>query len=67
MLNYIHPLDRDHYIDVVDGLLSGKNFMKNFPIIRPDDEMQWIDTKTFPINNQQGEFYRFAGIAENIT
>ncbi|WP_334311375.1 PAS domain S-box protein [Nodularia sphaerocarpa] len=67
LLDSIHPLDRDHYIDVVDGLLSVQNFTAEFPIVRPSGEVRWICAKTFPVNHEKGELYRFAGIAEDMT
>lgn len=67
LLDSIRPSDRDHYINIVDGLLSGQNFTGEFPIHRPSGELRWICAKTFPVNNEQGELYRFAGIAEDIT
>ncbi|MBE9200237.1 MULTISPECIES: PAS domain S-box protein [unclassified Nodularia (in: cyanobacteria)] len=67
LLDSIHPLDRDHYRGILDGLLSGQNFTAEFPIVRTSGEMRWISAKTFPVNNEKGELYRFAGIAEDIT
>jgi PAS domain S-box-containing protein len=67
LLNSIHPLQCDRYIDVIDSLFSGENFTGEFPIVRPNGEVRWICVKTFPVNNDKGEVYRFAGIAEDIT
>ncbi|WP_414548215.1 PAS domain S-box protein [Anabaena sp. CCY 0017] len=67
LLDSIHPLDRDRYTDVLDNLLSGNHITVEFRIVRPSAEVRWISAKTFPVNNEKGELYRFAGIAEDIT
>jgi PAS domain S-box-containing protein len=67
LLDSIPSLERDRYIDVIDSLFSGENFTGEFPIVRPSGEVRWICVKTFAVNNEKGELYRFAGIAEDIT
>ncbi|GAX37941.1 PAS domain S-box protein [Nodularia sp. NIES-3585] len=67
LLDSNHPLDRHGCIGVLDNLLLGKNLNVEFRILRSSGEVRWICAKTFPVNNQKGELYRFAGIAEDIT
>lgn len=67
LLDSIHPLDRDRYMAALDNLLVGKHSHIEFRIVRPCGEVRWICAKTFPVNNEQGEVYRFAGIAEDVT
>lgn len=38
-----------------------------YRIIRPDGAIRWIRDRAFPVRNAQGEIYRIAGIAEDIT
>ena len=38
-----------------------------YRIVRPDGAVRWIRDRAFPVRNQQGEVYRIAGIAEDIT
>ncbi|MCG8057417.1 MAG: PAS domain S-box protein [Candidatus Thiodiazotropha endolucinida] len=38
-----------------------------YRVYRPDGTMSWIEAKAFAIKNDQGECYRIAGIAEDIT
>ncbi|WP_190470878.1 PAS domain S-box protein [Aerosakkonema funiforme] len=40
---------------------------EEFRIVRSDGEIRWIWARTFPIRNEEGEIYRIAGIAEDIT
>jgi diguanylate cyclase (GGDEF)-like protein/PAS domain S-box-containing protein len=38
-----------------------------YRIVRPDGTMRWIRARAFPIHNEVGDAYRYAGIAEDIT
>ncbi|MBE9051442.1 PAS domain S-box protein [Nostocales cyanobacterium LEGE 11386] len=67
LLDSIHPLDRDRYVAALDNLLVSKYSYIEYRIVRPGGEVRWICAKTFPVNNEQGEVYRFAGIAEDVT
>ena len=42
-------------------------FIQEYRILKPDGEFRWIKSQSFPIQNQDGETYRVAGIAEDIT
>ncbi|QIR40680.1 PAS domain S-box protein [Tolypothrix sp. PCC 7910] len=66
-LDLIHPQDRDRIIAARENLLLGESFNAEYRIIRPDGELRWIASKTFPIKNEFGEIYRIVGIAEDIT
>ncbi len=65
-LDAIHPDDRDRMIAAIPKQLCGE-FDEEYRIIRPDDTIRWIRDRAFPIRNDQGEVYRIAGIAEDIT
>ncbi|HEY9658070.1 MAG TPA: PAS domain S-box protein, partial [Allocoleopsis sp.] len=64
--NAIHPLDRDRIVAAIPKQLRGE-YDEEYRIIRPDGEIRWIRDRAFPIKNSQGEVYRIAGIAEDIT
>ncbi|BAY88343.1 MULTISPECIES: PAS domain S-box protein [unclassified Tolypothrix] len=66
-LDSIHPQDRDRILAARENLLLGESFNGEYRIIRPDGELRWIASKTFPIKNEFGEIYRIVGIAEDIT
>jgi PAS domain S-box-containing protein len=48
------------------GDLSDPEFSE-YRIVRPDGSVRWIFARAFPVRNEQGEIYRIAGIAEDIT
>ena len=62
----IHPEDRDRVIALTPQQIeSGSD--EQYRIIRPNGEIRWIRDRAFPIRNGQGQVYRLAGIAEDIT
>jgi PAS domain S-box-containing protein len=48
------------------GDLSEPEFCE-YRIVRPDGSVRWVYARAFPVRNTQGEIYRIAGIAEDIT
>ena len=42
-------------------------FDHEYRVVRPDGTIRWIHDRGFPVRNEAGEVYRFAGIAEDIT
>ncbi len=65
-LDALYPLDRDRVVTAISKQISGE-YDEEYRIIRPDGEIRWIRDRAFPIKNEQGEVYRIAGIAEDIT
>jgi PAS domain S-box-containing protein len=64
----IHPSDREAVeAAFVPEKLARGEFDVEFRITKPDGSMRWIRDRGFPIFNEQGEVYRIAGIAEDIT
>ncbi|MHC5747283.1 MAG: PAS domain S-box protein [Nostoc sp.] len=66
-LDAVHPEDRDRVITEVSTIRQHCQGEIEFRIIRPDGEIRWISDRSFPIHNPQGEIYRIAGLAEDIT
>jgi PAS domain S-box-containing protein len=62
----IHPEDRGRVADLVQeqGL---QDWETEYRVVRPDQTVRWIRDRAFPIHDESGEVYRFAGIAEDIT
>ncbi len=63
----IHPDDRATIAAKYTNLWSSPHPEMEYRIVRPDGEIRWIHDRTFPIRNAQGEVYRIAGFAEDIT
>ncbi len=62
----IHPEDRPQILQSFAGeSLDGG--VHEYRILRPDNSMRWIRERVFPIKNADGQVYRLAGLAEDMT
>ncbi|GAB4182548.1 MAG: hypothetical protein Fur006_18530 [Coleofasciculaceae cyanobacterium] len=66
-LDAVHPEDRQQIINSWERLLRGETVESEYRVIRPDGSMVWVLDRTFPVWNSQGEIYRLAGIALDIS
>jgi PAS domain S-box-containing protein len=64
-LDSIHPEDLERVTTTVQSSENGYEI--EYRILRPDGAIRWIRDRSFPIRNEQGDIYRHAGIAEDIT
>lgn len=65
-LQFIYPDDRSRVHQQFSDQWTGE-YDCEYRILRPNGEIRWIRDRAFPIKNQQGDIYRIAGIAEDIT
>ncbi|MGC9526433.1 MAG: PAS domain S-box protein [Limnospira sp.] len=64
----VHPEDRERIAQAYLGQIQGPNpFDEEYRIIRPDGEIRWVEARVFPVKDESGNIYRFAGIIEDIT
>lgn len=68
-LEYIHPDDRARIRARVgdSNQYEEDAFNYEYRIVRPDGEVRWVRSRTFPVRDEMGRIYRRAGIAEDIT
>lgn len=66
-LESVFPEDRERVEAAYARQLQGEPTHEEYRIVRPNGEVRWIWDRSFPIANEAGEFYRVAGIAEDIT
>ena len=67
-LEAIHPEDRSRVTQTFEQhCQAGNLWEQEYRIIHPDGTVRWIWDRGFPVRNAQGEFYRIAGLAEDIT
>ncbi|MEE4197620.1 MAG: PAS domain-containing protein [Bacteroidales bacterium] len=66
---WIHPEDKEKIIQqkLKNNHLPQKTHLYQHRIIRPDGQVRWLWVRTFPVFNENGELYRRAGIASDIT
>ena len=63
----IHPEDRERVrIAVLEKQIHG-DYDEEYRIVRADGTVRWIRDRAFPVRNEEGEVYRIAGVAMDIT
>jgi len=63
----IYSEDREQACKIFAQAHRGVATDMEYRIVRPDGSLRWIRTRTFPVCNAEGKFYRVVGIAEDIT
>lgn len=63
----ILPEDREIIFSNLPQQQSGEVSTLEYRIMRPDGQIRWIGSRTFPIINEEGVLVRIAGIAEDIS
>ncbi len=66
-LDAVHPEDREVVLANLEKQSRGEFAEYEYRIIRPDGEVRWIETHVSPVRNEEGEIYRSAGSAQEIT
>jgi PAS domain S-box-containing protein len=66
-LEAVHPDDRERVAQAALTKQTRGEYHEVYRIVRPDGSVRWIEDRAFPVRNEKGEVYRFAGIAEDIT
>ena len=63
----VHPDDRDTVSrrSIIEQAAGG--YDAEYRIVRPDGAMRWIRDRAFPVRNAEGDVFRIAGIADDIT
>ncbi|MFB6344252.1 MAG: PAS domain S-box protein [bacterium] len=71
-LDIIHPEDKERVRDAIEtsrehDFQSPGEYEIEYRIKRPDGEVRWLHDRAYPVHDEQGNVYRVAGIAEDIT
>ncbi|HZR21016.1 MAG TPA: PAS domain S-box protein [Verrucomicrobiae bacterium] len=66
-LEPVHAQDRDRVLAALARQAQGEEYDTEYRILRPDGKERWIHDRSFRVRNDRGEFYRVAGLAEDIT
>ncbi len=66
-LQSIHPEDRLHIQAEFSNGQNAGGYDAEYRIVAPQGEIRWIHDRAFPIRDGQGDVFRIAGIAEDIT
>ena len=63
----VHPEDKEAVLNSLENTSHNSNTDKTYRIVKKDGSLRWIQDRTFPVTDTNGEVYRIAGIAEDIT
>jgi PAS domain S-box-containing protein len=63
----IHPEDRESTHKAFEEKAIAGQFDEEYRIILPNGSIRWVHDRCFPLRDEAGEIYRFAGIAEDIS
>jgi PAS domain S-box-containing protein len=63
----VHADDRENVQRILKMQAGGCHEPFEYRIVKPDGSIRWIRDRSFPIRNNEGEIYRIAGLAEDIT
>ncbi|WP_068817597.1 PAS domain S-box protein [Phormidesmis priestleyi] len=65
--DHIHPDDREWTYQAFQSKAAAGQFDEDYRIVLDDGRIRWVNDRCFPLYDQTGRLYRFAGIAEDIT
>ncbi|HEY9829532.1 MAG TPA: PAS domain S-box protein [Stenomitos sp.] len=66
-VNYLYPEDSELIARAFQNKAAVGHFDEEYRIVLPDGRIRWVRNRCFPLRDEAGEIYRFAGIAEDIT
>ncbi len=66
-LEAIHAEDRERVAGLARFKQATGEYDVEYRILRPDGSIRWIHDRAFPVKGADGQVYRIAGIAEDIT
>ncbi len=67
--DFMHPEDKKHLLAKynTNKFQTDEIFNEEYRIIRPDGEIRWISTRSFPIKSKERKTVKRVGICEDIT
>jgi diguanylate cyclase (GGDEF)-like protein/PAS domain S-box-containing protein len=69
-IDALHPDDRAAVLGYLADKQAGNLDVIDFPeyrVVRPNGSIRWVRSRGFPVDNDQGQIYRIAGVATDIT
>jgi PAS domain S-box-containing protein len=67
-LGYVHPDDVAEVRSTIDhSVTSGRAFDQEYRIVRPDEEIRWLQTRAEPTIDSGGNVVALRGIAQDVT
>ena len=67
-MHTVYEDDRELVFATFSRLLKGARMAQSqFRIVRPDGELRWLETRAFPVFDEQGKISRIAGLTADIS
>ncbi|WP_436345521.1 PAS domain S-box protein [Natronorubrum sp. FCH18a] len=73
-LEAVHPQDRRRVESAVNEVTQAPpdggtaiRFQEKYRLVQPDGSVRWVDSFAFPLQDDDGEVYRFVGVIDDIT
>lgn len=66
-LDRVHPDDRDRVTAAFHRELEAQNFDEEYRFINADDEVRWLRSRAYPIQDDSGTVIRIVGTVEDIS
>jgi len=66
-LEAVHPDDRERILKATLTKQLAGTYDEEYRLVRPDGSIRWIRDRAFPVFDPNGELYRVAGLAEDVT
>ncbi len=67
LMESVHPEDRDLVRETFEETFITGHHEFKFRILLPTGSVRWLSSRAFPIYDENGNLYRIAGIADDIT
>jgi len=67
VLESIHPEDKEFWLASREKQSRGEPSSTEYRILLPNGGVSWIWDRTFPVRDEEGNAFRVAGIAEDVT
>lgn len=66
-LEAVHPDDKIKVIEAYGDFQHPYGIKLEYRIIRPDNDLRWINARSYPVRDQKNNTYAYAGFAIDIT
>ena len=67
LLEFVHPDDRERFLDTVGVAEDGASFDMEYRIVRPDGEVRWMRDQGYPVHDEAARIDVVAGVVQDIT
>lgn len=67
LLEFVHPDDRERFLTERNAARDGGSHEREYRIVRPDGEVRWMRSQSYPIEVEAAGFDGVAGVTQDVT